>query len=135
MMKLKTVFIFCCSLAIILWVFTLTAPETYNNWLTAVHSSHIGADFLHYYVLPSEMNLNSPKIIFLWTTYFGDYQHWTWGIGPTPRISDCRDIVKRNQSCIVTTHGDMLEQADVVLFALQDIRQVRKIVHGASKHR
>ena len=114
----------CFCLAIIIWVFSLTHRGIYKNGLHLGRSSHMGDDFLHYFVLPNELNLNSPKIIFLWTTYFGDYQHWSSGIGPQPEISDCNDAEETNPTCLITTHGDLLEQADVVLFALQDIQQV-----------
>ena len=66
---------------------------------------------------------SNPKIIYIWTTYFRDYQHWKWGIGPTPVISDCNDA-EIDKKCVITTHEKMLEKADVVLFALEDLTQV-----------
>ena len=89
-----------CFFSIILWFLPLIR-EIYNNWLYHVsRSSQMGDDFLHYHVLPSELTLNNSKIIFLWTTYFGDYRHWSWGIGPEPEISDCTGIKNGNQSCL-----------------------------------
>ena len=81
------------------------------------------ADYMHYYVLPIDLNTDKPKIIFLWTPYFGDYHHWSWGIGPSPIIGDCNDI-NIDKKCIITTHLDLLQKADVVIFSLQDIKQV-----------
>ena len=126
MKNLQKRFMICFCLALIIWLFPLTYREIYNYGLHVGRSSHMGDDFLHYHVLPSELNLNNPKIIFLWTTYFRDYQHWSSGIGPQPEISDCNDAEKRNHTCLISTHGDLLEQADVVLFALQDLQQVKE---------
>ena len=80
-------------------------------------------DYMHYYVLPNDVKIVDPKIIFLWTTYFNDYNHWLWGIGPSPVISDCNDI-NIDEKCFITTHVDLLQKADVILFSLSDMQQV-----------
>ena len=92
-------------------------------YMATVAGNTKGSDFFHYHVLPDDVQLQNPKIIYIWTTYFRDYQHWKWGIGPTPVISDCNDA-EIDKKCLITTHEKMLEKADVILFALEDLRQV-----------
>ena len=92
-------------------------------YMATVVGNTIGSDFFHYHVLPGDVQLHNPKIIYIWTTYFRDYQHWKWGIGPTPVISDCNDA-EIDKKCLITTHEKMLEKADVILFALEDLTQV-----------
>ena len=80
--------------------------------------------YYHYYVLPQDVNKPQPeKIIFLWTPIQNNYKEWSWGIGPDPVISDC-DNPEVDRKCLITTHPDLLERAAVVLFSIQDIKQV-----------
>ena len=78
-----------------------------------------------YYVRLQDIHApNAPeKIIFLWTPIFGNYKGWSWGIGPSPVISDC-GTSKIDNKCLITNHLSLLEKADVVLFSIQDIKQV-----------
>ena len=92
-------------------------------YMSTVVGNTKGSDYLYYHVLPGDVQLHNPKIIYIWTTYFRDYQHWKWGIGPTPGITDCNDA-KVDKKCLITTHEKMLEKADVILFALEDLTQV-----------
>ena len=92
-------------------------------YMATVAGNTKGSDFFHYHVLPGDVQLHNPKIIYIWTTFFRDYQHWKWGIGPTPVISDCNDA-EIDKKCLITTHEKMLEKADVILFALEDLTQV-----------
>ena len=81
--------------------------------------------YFHYYVLPQDISVNPPeKIIFLWTPIQGSYKEWSWGIGPDPVISDCNNH-EIDGKCLITTHPSLLEKADVVLFSIQDIKQVK----------
>ena len=81
--------------------------------------------YFHYYVTPPEINPRNPpeKIIFLWTPIQGNYKEWSWGIGPDPVISDCGNT-NVDGRCLITTHPSLLEKSDVVLFSIQDIKQV-----------
>ena len=81
--------------------------------------------YFHYYVRPQDIDTNHPpeKIIFLWTPIQGSYKEWSWGIGPNPLISDC-DNPEIDGKCLITTHPSLLEKAEVVLFSVQDIKQV-----------
>ena len=86
---------------------------------------HKPPNYFYYYVLPSDVELKNPKIIFLWTAYFGDYKkHWSWAIGPDPVINDCNNI-NIDAKCLITNHIDLLQKADVILFSLEDLKQVR----------
>ena len=82
--------------------------------------------YFHYHVTPEEISYWNPpeKIIFLWTPIQGNYKEWCWGIGPEPVISDCSNK-NVDGRCLITTHPSLLEKADVVLFSVQDIKQVR----------
>ena len=75
---------------------------------TVVETTKV-SDFFYYHVLPGDVQLHNPKTIYIWTTYFRDYQHWKWGIGPTPVISDCNDA-EIDKKCVITTHEKMLEK-------------------------
>ena len=67
-------------------------------YMATVAGNTKGSDFFYYHVLPGDVQLHNPKIIYIWTTYFRDYQQWKWGIGPTPIISDCNDAeIDKNQ--------------------------------------
>ena len=80
-------------------------------------------NYLHYYVHPKSIKTNVTKIIFLWTPLQGNYKEWSWGIGPEPIIEDCNEP-NVDGKCLITTHVDFLRKADVVLFSIQDIKQV-----------
>ena len=84
--------------------------------------------YSRYYVLLQAVDLPNPpeKIIFLWTPMFGSYKGWSWGIGPNPVISDCGNRRIDNR-CLITNHPSLLEKADVVLFSIQDLKQVFQI--------
>ena len=82
-----------------------------------------GKNYFHYYVYPNSTKINATKIIFLWTPLQGKYKEWSWGIGPEPTIDDCNDA-NVDGRCLVTTHLDLLEKADVVLFSIEDIKRV-----------
>ena len=81
--------------------------------------------YFPYYVTLSEIDpRNAPeKIIFLWTPIQDSYKEWSWGIGPDPVISDCGNA-SIDGRCLITTHPSLLEKSDVVLFSVQDIKQV-----------
>ena len=79
--------------------------------------------YFHYYILPQDIPTHPEKIILLWTPIQGSYKEWDWGIGPDPVISDC-DNPNIDGKCLITTHPSLLEKADVVLFSIQDIKQV-----------
>ena len=82
-----------------------------------------GKYYFHYYVLPSDIKIDTKKIIFLWTPIQGNYKEWSWGIGPDPIIADCNNT-NIDGKCLITTHPNLLKDADVVLFSIQDIKQV-----------
>ena len=86
---------------------------------------HLLRQYSRYYVLLQAVDLPNPpeKIIFLWTPMFGSYKGWSWGIGPNPVISDCGNR-KIDNRCLITNHPSLLEKADVVLFSIQDLKQV-----------
>ena len=84
--------------------------------------------FLHYFVNPTQTENRVTKIIFLWTPIQGKYEEWWWAIGPEPIIEDCDDQ-HIDGKCLITTHVDLLEKADVVLFSIQDIKQVSESTH------
>ena len=80
--------------------------------------------YMHYYVLPRQTkNGDTTKIIFLWTPMQNNYKEWSWGIGPEPNIEDCNDP-SIDGRCLITTHVDLIDRADVILFSIQDIKQV-----------
>ena len=76
--------------------------------------------YYHYKVLPQDVESNPEKIIFLWTPYQGSYEGWSFG--SDPRISNCENYT--NGKCLVTTHPELIEKADIVMFSIQDIKQV-----------
>ena len=79
--------------------------------------------YFYYYVIPKDLKVHPEKIIFLWTPIQGNYQKWSWGIGPNPVIDDCNNP-NVDGKCLITTHPGLLMEADVVLFSIQDIKQV-----------
>ena len=79
--------------------------------------------YMHYYVLPRQTKSDTTKIIFLWTAMQNNYKEWSWGIGPEPNIEDCNDP-SIDGRCLITTHVDLIDRADVILFSIQDIKQV-----------
>ena len=81
--------------------------------------------YFQYYVKPEDVDaLNPPeKLIFLWTPIQGSYKEWSWGIGPDPLISNCGNKLVDGR-CLITTDPSLLEKSDVVLFSVQDIKQV-----------
>jgi len=107
---------FCFLLCTITPATYLLFNLTYENGLK---------HYFKYYVKPEDVNaLNPPeKIIFLWTPIQGSYKEWSWGIGPDPLISDC-GISLVDGRCLITTNPSLLEKSDVVLFSVQDIKQV-----------
>ena len=76
-----------------------------------------------YNIKCSTSNCVNEKVIYLWTPIQDYFDNWRWGIGPHPVIKDCKnkDI---NYKCIITNHPDMIENADVVLFSIQDMEKV-----------
>ena len=76
--------------------------------------------YYHYKVLPQDVESNPEKIIFLWTPYQGSYEGWSFGSDPL--ISNCEN--NTNGKCLVTTHRELIEKADIVMFSIQDIKQV-----------
>ena len=76
--------------------------------------------YYHYKVLPQDVESNPEKIIFLWTPYQGSYEGWSFGSDPL--ISNCKN--NTNGKCLVTTHPELIEKADIVMFSIQDIKQV-----------
>ena len=86
--------------------------------------------YFQYYVKPKDVNaLNPPeKLIFLWTPIQGSYKEWSWGIGPDPLISNCGNKLVDGR-CLITTDPSLLEKSDVVLFSVQDIKQVLYPMH------
>ena len=77
--------------------------------------------FYDYYIKPTDL---TEKIVFLWTPIQGSYRGY-WGSDPV--ISTCRDR-KINHKCLFTTHPDLIEKADIVLFAIEDIHTIQKQV-------
>ena len=107
---------FCFLLCAITPATYLLFNLTYENGLK---------QYFQYYVKPEDVDaLNPPeKLIFLWTPIQGSYKEWSWGIGPDPVISGCGNKVVDGR-CLITTYPGLLEKADVVLFSVQDIKQV-----------
>ena len=79
--------------------------------------------YYNYYVYQKNPNQTVPKIIFLWTPLLGKYKDWSWGIGPEPIVEDCNDT-NVDGRCLITTHPGLLEEANVVLFSILDIKRV-----------
>ena len=59
----------------------------------------------------------------LWTSYQGKWTGWTGGLGHDQIISDCKSVVM-NGECVLTSNKNYINSADVVLFSLQDLKQV-----------
>ena len=116
----RNIKILFCSLFCIITISTyLIGKVIYDN--SVKH-------YFHYYLRPQDIETNQPKpekFIFLWTPIQGSYKEWSWGIGPDPVISDC-DHPEIDGKCLITTHPSLLEKSEVVLFSIQDIKQVIK---------
>ena len=114
--------LFVCSL--ICSILSLIGLIIYNNGIRNSNTINTIKKYdSHYYVLPSDLKVPTEKIILLWTPIQGNYKEWEWGIGPDPVIGDCNNP-KIDGKCLITTHVALLNQADVVLFSIQDIKQV-----------
>ena len=69
------------------------------------------------------------KLILLWTPYQGRWKAWSGHVGHNQIIGNCDRIM--NSECIVTSNKDYINSADVVLYSIQDLKQVELI---KSKH-
>ena len=63
------------------------------------------------------------KVILLWTSYQGKWTGWTGGLGHDQILRDCNNGLL-NGDCVLTTDKNQIHSADVVLFSLQDLKQV-----------
>ena len=63
------------------------------------------------------------KVILLWTSYQGKWTGWTGGLGHDQILSECKNGLI-NGECVLTTDKNQIHSADVVLFSLQDLKQV-----------
>ena len=79
--------------------------------------------FFHYQRLPININEKSYKLILLWTPVQGNWKNWGGHVGHNEIIEEC-ETIKLNAQCRVTTNKDHIKLADVVLFSLQDLKQV-----------
>ena len=77
------------------------------------------SNFYDFYVRPINI---TEKIIFLWTPFQGSYRGYWGSVGPV--ISNCRDT-KLNDKCLITTHPDYINNADIVLFSIEDINTIQ----------
>ena len=105
---------------VIVWLFTLGIIAYFLCYEETLDSDE--SHFHDYFIKPSD---STEKVIFLWTPVQGDYRGYWWS---DPVISNCRDK-SINQKCLFTTHPDLIEKADIVLFAIEDIHTIQKQVH------
>ena len=111
--------LFVCTLICCGTVALFIGEEIYNNGILLWNITY----YFQYYAIPSQVKIGAKKIIFLWTPIHGSYKDWSWGIGSEPIIDDCNNP-KIDGKCLITTHPDLLEEANVVLFSIRDIKQV-----------
>ena len=86
--------------------------------------------YYRYQTIPLDngsLQRNNYKIILLWTSYQGNWRGWSGGLGHDQIISNCKNTVM-NGDCILTSNKNYIASADVVLFSLQDLKQVWTMV-------
>ena len=114
MLITKTRLIFYISLALSLLY--LIHKFYYEEW----------SYYYRYQSIPLDDNTGNKtdyKIILLWTSYQGKWTGWTGGLGHDQIISDCKSVVM-NGECVLTSNKNYINSADIVLFSLQDLKQV-----------
>ena len=77
------------------------------------------SNFYDFYVRPTN---RTEKIIFLRTPFQGNYKGYWGDVGPV--MSNCRDT-RINGKCLITNHPDYIENADIVLFSIEDIHTIQ----------
>ena len=78
--------------------------------------------YFKYQRFPVDLNNKTFKLILLWTPYQGGWEDWSGHVGHNQIVSGCNSIM--NSECIVTSNKDYINSADVVLYSIQDLKQV-----------
>ena len=85
-------------------------------------------DWRYYYKhqhVPLDLNTSNLKLILLWTPYQGRSKWWSEDVGHDKFVENCTGVL--NNECMITRDKTYINHADMVLFSLQDLKQV--IIH------
>ena len=111
MTKYRIILLLCIVISTVCSIF-LIHRINYEEWNS----------YFKYQHFPVDLNNKTYKLILLWTPYQGAWDNWSGTIGHNQILSGCDSIM--NSECIVTSNKDYINYADVVLFSIQDLKQV-----------
>ena len=74
-----------------------------------------------YQSLPVDLKNRTYKLILLWTAYQGKWTGWS-GLTHDQFIKGCDHVM--NGDCIITSNKALAPSANVILFSIQDLKQV-----------
>ena len=77
--------------------------------------------YYRYQTIPLDLHNRDYKLILLWTSYQGKWSGWS-GLAPDQYIKGCDDVM--NGECIISSNKAYATRADVILFSIQDLKQV-----------
>ena len=77
--------------------------------------------YYKYQILPVDLDNRSYKLILLWTSYQGKWTGWA-GLTQDQIIKGCDNVI--NGECIISSNKAYANSADVILFSIQDLKQV-----------
>ena len=85
--------------------------------------------FFYYRQRPLTFDKKNYRLILIWTPLQMSYGDWIGIVGPDDVIQDCGDAAgigehQLDNKCIVTTNKEYVNHADVILFSLQNMKQV-----------
>ena len=78
--------------------------------------------YYKYKHLPLDLDNNNVKLILLWTSYQGRWIWWSDDVGDDQFVENCTAVM--NGECMITSDKKYINNADIVLFSLQDLKQV-----------
>ena len=78
--------------------------------------------YYKYKHLPLDLDNNNVKLILLWTSYQGRWIWWSDDVGEDQFVKNCTAVM--NGECMITSDKKYINNADIVLFSLQDLKQV-----------